>query len=318
MLKKIESKNGIIGFALGDAMGTPIEFMERKNFVDNPVTKMLGNMSHHMPKGSWSDDTSMTLATVDAITSDKGLNCETIANNFLDWLMFAKYTPTGKTFGVGNICYKAMSKYHSGNVPAEEAGCDEEMDNGNGSLMRMVPIIYYCYANSFNDKEVYDVVKRSSSITHAHEVSILGCYIYVLFGKCLLDGCNLLQAYEYIQNVKYEDYFSKDAIERYKRIIFENIEEVSVDDISGSGYVLHTLEATFWSLLNTKSYDLAIIKAINLGDDTDTVGGCVGGLAGIYYGLDSANEEWKNDLIKYDYIEEMCQKFDEVLNGMTK
>jgi ADP-ribosylglycohydrolase len=324
MENKINSKNGIIGFAIGDAMGTPIEFMGRENFINNPVTKMLGNMSHRMPTGSWSDDTSMTLATVDAIITDEShaeghifsnaLNCNTIADNYVKWLENAEYTPTGRTFGVGNICLKAISKYLEDGVDAEKCGCDGEMDNGNGSLMRMIPVVYYCYAHCMNGKQIYELVKKVSSITHAHPVSILGCYIYVLFGNMLLLGWGLKEAYEYIQSVWYEEFFDAETIKRYKRIIDSNIKDEKAENISSSGYVLHTLEATFWSLLNTNSYDEAVIKAINLGDDADTVGGCVGGLAGIYYGIDSINEDWKKDLIKYDYIEDMCNKLDEVLN----
>ncbi|MBR2246659.1 MAG: ADP-ribosylglycohydrolase family protein [Bacilli bacterium] len=328
MYDKIESKNGIIGFAVGDALGTPIEFMDRSRFIDNPVTEMLGNMSHKMPKGSWSDDTSMTLATVDAIITDEtntyghifssALTCKTIADNFVKWLEKAEYTPTGRTFGVGNVCLKAISKYHGGVANAESCGCDGEMDNGNGSLMRMIPIIYYCDAHCLSDKQVYEMVKKVSSITHSNEVSVLGCYIYVYFGIGLLNGWTLEQAYEYIQSIWYEEYFDIETIERYKRIIDSNIKDEKAESISSSGYVLHTLEATFWSLLNTDSYDSAVIKAINLGDDADTVGGCVGGLAGIYYGMDSINENWRKELLKYDYIEDMCQKLDDVLNPILQ
>ena len=315
MKEKLESKNGIIGFAIGDAMGVPVEFMNRNSLQNNPVTKMLGYMSHNMPKGSWSDDTSMTLATVDAIIKDKDINCTTIADNFLKWAEEAKYTPTGNVFDIGRTCLQAILRYEKNECKAEECGGTGEYDNGNGSLMRMVPIIYYKSANSFSNIG-YNTVRRVSSITHSNPVSILGCYIYVLFGKCLMDGWNFEQAYEYIQSEWYEEYFDEETIDRYKRILKGNIRELKADDISSSGYVVHTLEATFWTLLN--SYDEAVIKAINLGDDADTVGGCVGGLAGIFYGVDSINEEWKKDLIKYNYIDDMCKKFDIVLQEMYK
>ena len=194
MEEKIEWKNGIIGFAVGDALGTPIEFMDRSRFIDNPVTEMLGNMSHKMPKGSWSDDTSMTLATVDAIIQDKDIKYSTIADNFVKWLKNAEYTPTERTFGVGSTCLHSISRYyHHKEAKAEKCGGSGEMDNGNGSLMRMVPLIYFKKASFFRNIG-YKVIKNVSSITHAHPVSVLGCYIYVLFGKCLLDGWNLEQA----------------------------------------------------------------------------------------------------------------------------
>ena len=109
--------------------------------------------------------------------------------------------------------------------------------------------------------------------------------------------------------------FSNDCISRYTRILENDIDKYRVDEIKSTGYVVDTLEATLWTLFTTNSFDEAIIKAINLGNDTDTVGACVGGLAEIHYGLDTINETWKKDLIKYEYIKEMCDRFNEVLNN---
>ena len=117
-----------------------------------------------------------------------------------------------------------------------------------------------------------------------------------------------------IKKIKYREYFSDETIGRYDRILNKNINEYPLDEIKSTGFVIDTLEATLWVLLNTNSYNQSIIGAINLGNDTDTVGACVGGLAGIYYGLESINKSWKNELLKYDYIIELCDKFNEVLN----
>ncbi len=312
-MKKIESKNGIIGVAIGDAMGLPIQFMERSNFIDNPVTEMLGHMCFNMPKGSWSDDTSMTLATMDAIIKDGEINSTTIMDNFVKWVNNNEFTPTGEAYDMGRTCLKAIINYSRG-IQADEAGLKSEYDNGNGSLMRIMPMVYYCFSKEMGKEEIYKAVKQVSSLTHAHEISVLGCFIYVLFGISILNGDSLEKAYQTIQQIEYGKYFSEEAIARYSRILEGNIKDVPADDISSSGFVLHTLEATFWALLNTDSFDSAIIKVINLGDDSDSTGACVGGPAGAYYGIDTINSEWKKDLIKYDYIEDLCAKFDEVLN----
>lgn len=94
----------------------------------------------------------------------------------------------------------------------------------------------------------------------------------------------------------------------------QDISKHKLKEIKSTGYVVDTLEAVIWVLLNTKSYNEAVIGAVNLGDDTDTVGACTGGLAGIYYGMDNIKNEWKRDLLKYDYIIELCNKFDKELN----
>lgn len=309
----ILSRDGIIGVAIGDAMGLPVQFNRREYFKTHPVTEMLGHMVFDMPKGSWSDDTSMTLATVDAIIKDKDVNIKTITDNFVKWLCENEYTPTGKAYDIGNTCMKAVMNYAKGKATVENCGLTGDMDNGNGSLMRILPISYFCNAKKLSEEEIYNVVKSVSSITHAHEVSVMGCFIYVLFAIELLNDKSFNEAYEEIQKVDYADYFSENAIDRYKRVLNGKIQNEEEDDISTSGYVLHTLEATFWVILNTSSYDEAILKTVNLGEDTDSVGACVGGLAGIYYGLESINKDWRNSLIKFDEIEEMCKRFDEAL-----
>ena len=314
-LKMIDSKPGIIGLIVGDAMGVPLEFCIREKLMQNPTTKMLGYGSHDVPKGSWSDDSSMTLATMDAIIQDNGLNYNTIATNFLEWMNNAKYTPTDRVFDIGRTCLRAISKFESKQEVAEKCGGTSELSNGNGSLMRILPLTYYCFAKNLNEKEIYEIIRNVSSITHGHEISIMSCLIYVMYGIELLNNKNLTQAYKKIKEIKYNTYFSEETINRYGRILNKNIENYSLDEIKSTGFVIDTLEATLWVLLNTNSYNQSIIGAINLGDDTDTIGACVGGLAGIYYGLENINKTWQEDLLKYDYIVELCNKFNVILNN---
>ena len=311
---KIDSKNGIIGLVVGDAMGVPLEFCKREILMKNPIKEMKGFGSHNVPKGSWSDDSSMTIATIDAIIKDKGISYGTIADNFVNWIELARYTPSGKVFGVGRTCLKAISKYESEKAEAQMCGGISEKDNGNGSMMRILPLAYYCYSRNMNEEKIYELVKDVSSITHGHEISIMGCFIYVMYAIKLLNNENLKHAYEEIKQIRYNEYFSKNTINRYKKILENNIKESSLDAINSTGFVVDTLEATLWILLNTNSYNQAIIGAINLGNDTDTIGACVGGLAGIYYGFDNINPAWKKELIKYNYLVDMCDKFNEVLN----
>ena len=185
--------------------------------------------------------------------------------------------------------------------------------NGNGSLMRILPIVYYSYSNKMSEESIYNLVKKVSSITHAHEISIMGCFIYVMYCIELLNNKNLEQAYDIIKKINFNNYFSNETIEKYSRILKHNIKNYSMEEIKSTGFVIDTLEATLWVLLNTGTYDESIIKAINLGEATDTIGACVGGIAGIYYGVDSVNQSWKNDLLGYDYLVELCDRFNEVL-----
>lgn len=310
----IDSKPGIIGLAIGDAMGVPVEFCSREKLMEHPITEMTGYGCYDVPKGSWSDDSSMTIATIDAIIQDNGLNYNTIATNFLEWKKNAKYTPNDSVFDIGRTCSIAISKFELNQDVAEKCGGTSELNNGNGSLMRILPLVYYCFARKMMETEIYEIVKNVSSITHGHELSIMGCFIYVMYGMELLNNRNFVQAYEKIKGIKYNTYFKEDTIRRYERILKNDINEYELNEIKSTGFVVDTLEATLWVLLNTNSYNQSIIKAINLGNDTDTVGACVGGLAGIYYGLEKINQEWKNDLLKYEYIIDLCDKFNEILN----
>ena len=308
-------ENGIIGFVVGDTMGVPVEFNSRGKLLLNPVTEMLEYGTHNMPKGCWSDDTSMTLATMDSIIKCKEINTNDMADKFIKWYRNGEYTATGIMFDIGTTTQQALVKYQRGIDIASKCGGEREYDNGNGSLMRMLPIAYYCYLKGLEDTEILKIVKEVSSITHRHPISILGCYIYVRLAIELLKGKGLLQAYQEIKKLDYS-YFTEDTIYKYERILNNDIGLYNINEISSNGYIVSTLEASLWTLINSKSFNETIIKAINLGEDTDTVGACVGGLAGIYYGIENINQKWKNNILRYDYIINMCNEFEKVLNKL--
>ena len=304
-------ENGIIGFVVGDTMGVPVEFNSREKLLLNPVTEMLEYGTHNMPKGCWSDDTSMTLATMDSIIKCKEINTNDMADKFIKWYRNGEYTATGIMFDIGTTTQQALVKYQRGIDIASKCGGEREYDNGNGSLMRMLPIAYYCYLKGLEDTEILKIVKEVSSITHRHPISILGCYIYVRLAIELLKGKELLQAYQEIKKLDYS-YFTEDTIYKYERILNNDIGLYNINDISSNGYIVSTLEATLWTLINSKSFNETIIKAINLGEDTDTVGACVGGLAGIYYGIENIKQKWKDNILRYDYIINMCKEFEKI------
>lgn len=306
-------KDGVIGHAIGDAMGVPIEFCSREKLLKHPITKMIGYGSYDVKEGTWSDDTSMTIATMDSIINKQKLDYNDIMMNFYQWLKNSKYTPHEEVFDVGRTCIQAITNFSDG-VEASKCGLTDVMSNGNGSLMRMLPIAYYCYYKKLKEMEIYDVVKNVSSLTHAHEISILACYIYVNYVIRLLEGKDKFASYNLIKLIDYSP-FSIEALETYKRILKADIKKLTIEKIKSSGYVVDTLEASLWVLLNAKDYKEAIIGAINLGGDTDTIGAITGSMAGIVYGYDTFPEQWLEKLVKRDYLEELCEKFEEILIG---
>ncbi|MDR3258241.1 MAG: ADP-ribosylglycohydrolase family protein [Fusobacteriaceae bacterium] len=312
----LNSKNGIIGLIIGDALGVPVEFCTRDELLKKPVVHMVGFGSHNVPKGTWSDDSSMTIATIDSLISKGRIDESDIADKFMDWVDNANYTATGILFDIGRTTIISLRRYSTDGISAQKSGGDKEFDNGNGSLMRILPLAYYFYAKKSKKNVILDGVKLVSSITHRHEISVLACYIYTLYAIELLSGATKEDAYDKIKNEDYS-YFSPDTVTRYNRILKNNIKDLKLNEIKSSGYVVDTLEATLWAILNSNSYNQAVVLAVNLGEDTDTVGACTGGLAGILYGIRNILSEWKIDLIKYNYLKELCAKFDVLLNKLS-
>lgn len=304
-------KDGFFGHAIGDAMGVPIEFKDREELLKKPVTSMIGYGSHSVPEGTWSDDTSMEIATIDSIVNKKKIDYQDIMMNFYYWLKDNKYTPHGEVFDAGRTCVQSIVNF-SKEIELLECGQRDIYSNGNGSLMRILPVAYYCHYKKCREDEIYEIVKNVSSLTHAHEISILGCYIYVNYVMFLLNGKDKLSAYNMVKLVDYSK-FSEGALSKYSRILKGNIIHLSVNDIKSGGYVVDTLEASMWVILNANNFKDAIIGAINLGGDTDTVGAVTGGMAGIIFGYDSIPEKWLNKLARKDYLEELFAKFEKML-----
>lgn len=307
-------KDSLVGFAIGDAMGVPIEFESRNKLLKHPITSMIGFGSYDVPEGTWSDDTSMTLATFDSIIECNDIDYNNIADKFCDWFNYAKYTATDEVFDIGITTKNAIIRYWYDKSDATKCGGHSFNENGNGSLMRMLPIALFCYYKKLNDKRIYEIVKKVSSITHAHNISIMGCFIYVKFLGYILQGKNKLDSYNLIKKINYSTYFTKEIINEYERLLNGSINNLDIDEINSNGYIVYTLETVLWIILNTHSYEQSIIGAINLGGDTDTIGAITGSIAGILYGYDNIPKRWLKKLRKIELILEIVKKFDIVIN----
>lgn len=304
--------DGIFGLAVADALGVPAEFKSRETLKENPITDMVGYGTHHQPAGTWSDDTSMTIATMDSIIEEEAIDYDDMMEKFCDWVYNAKYTAGGVFFDIGTTTRNAIHNFERGNLTLN-CGEPYESSNGNGSLMRILPVVLYCYYNKLSQKKEVEIINNASSITHAHEISKLGCMIYADYIEELLKGNSLSQAYVNLQSHRYSRYYKTNTIYVYRRILDGSLPDLKEEEIHSSGFVVHTLEAAIWCNLTSNSYKETVLKAINLGDDTDTVGAVAGSIAGIYYGYENIPESWRNALINKEYLMDLCQKFDEFL-----
>lgn len=283
--------SGMMGLAIGDALGVPVEFSSREELQESPVADMLDYGTHNQPRGTWSDDTSMAFCTVVSLT-EKGLDIQDIRKRFEDWYYNDYMTPHGYVFDCGITVANAIRNHK---------GCTDVYSNGNGSLMRILPIAYYLYLHK--DLNLYDTVKEVSSITHAHDRSILGCAIYVHIAISLIKDKPLKESI-----IHALDTF-KDYLEFYHYQDLYNLENLQESDINSSGYVVSTLKASLWCLLHTSNYKRLLLKAVNLGNDTDTVGAVCGGLAGLIYGYNSIPTDWLKILVKRELLENLCNDY---------
>ncbi|MCF0227096.1 MAG: ADP-ribosylglycohydrolase family protein [Methanobrevibacter sp.] len=301
-------KDGIVGFVVADALGVPVEFSQRDELLKKPVTDMIGYGTYNMPPGTFSDDSSMTLATMASIVNNNGeIVYEDIMNEFIEWWQNSKYTQYDNTFDIGNTTSVALYNYMKG-ANVFDCGLLGDRDNGNGSLMRILPLAFI--------KDIdYKTIENVSGLTHGHPRSKLACVFYVEFAKSILnDNDKSIKEHVSIASDKIKDYYKdSNEIKKFKRILDGSIFDDDIDTIKSSGYVLSTLEAVIYILGNTNSYKEAVLGAVNLGSDTDTVGAISGGIAGLFYGYDDIPVKWINKIKGIDKVIDLCKNYGKVL-----
>ena len=334
-------KNGIIGAIVGDALGLAVQFEPRKYRDRDPVTDMRGYGAFDMPPGSWSDDSSLILATIygliGSLTEEKEdsedlrlndlIDYEIIMKSFSQWLNEGEFTPFGFAYDIGGATMDGIRRWENGYPPLKSGGIGEK-DNGNGSLMRILPIAYFIYylsiKYSFVDEEKMTTIHNLSSLTHRHKRSQISCGIYVNIAlefienhekeldlgleELIANGINKSKEY-YFNNHSFES-----ELHHFNRVFSLNIQNLPRDEIKSGGYTISSLEASIWCLLNNKNYKDTILTAVNLGNDTDTTACIAGGLAGIYYGYEDIPADWINQLVERRKIESFVKKFSNLLH----
>ncbi|MEB3884012.1 ADP-ribosylglycohydrolase family protein [Lyngbya sp. CCY1209] len=303
--------SGLMGVCVGDALGVPVEFHSRSQCRLHPVKGMSGYGTYNQPPGTWSDDSSLTFCLAHSLCDGYDLNA--IARSFCEWRYEAAWAPYGEVFDIGGTTRMAIHRLKRG-VPPVEAGGTDDNSNGNGSLMRILPLVYYYRTLPFS--ELIGRVHDCSCLTHGHPRSQMACGIYISIAIGLLRGLDPKTAY--IQGVEaVKPIYSKPPFEAelktFERVFGGQIETLPEKAIASSGYVLHTLEASLWCLLTTDSYAEAVLKAVNLGGDTDTTGAVTGGLAGIYYGFEAIPSEWVEAIARRSVIVALAERLEAAL-----
>ncbi len=309
----------LLGHAVADAVGVPVEFTKRYRLKENPVKNMREYGTYGQPAGTWSDDTSLTIAAMESMARLKKIDYADILKNFMAWYSKSKFTANDETFDCGNTTARAISNFAHGTPPLE-CGPSHENAAANGGLMRISPVAMYLYfkhGNNF-DSAAMQTIHNFSSITHGNKNCLIAGGIYCLIAAEIFDGQNLQVAISNGVNKAKNFYgnlreFEKD-LKNFERLFDENFARLFEDEIQSTGYVVASLEASIWCLLNTDNYKDLVLKAVNLGGDTDTIGAIAGGLAGAFYGAEQIPAEWLDVLKKKDYLEKIATDFYNAFN----
>ncbi len=391
-------RDGMMGLVTGDALGVPVQFRSREEIAERqagtvrlpgqeeivnhpagPVTGMEGFGTYNMPPGTWSDDSSMALATLESIRRLGAVDPDDMMENFLRWEFEGAFTPFGYAFDEGNTCSSAIWRYRD---ERDWRTCGKTGDhaNGNGALMRILPVCIYYVERQKNvctpDDEAIDGIHTATMLTHNHLRAKMASGLYYFMVKSIIraretaretalpeQGADLVpvqasghanaagpasdtapaeglaaaaqanpvnaaasetkaaaaapglttflqrgldEGFAYYR----QDFRNLTEMARFSRLYdLGKFRDVPEDGIRSTGYVLDSLEAAVWCLITTGSLRDALLKAVNLGDDTDTVAAIAGGLAGLYYGYDAIPAEWLEALQGKEVLESVDKNY---------
>ncbi|HEX8326599.1 MAG TPA: ADP-ribosylglycohydrolase family protein [Hymenobacter sp.] len=312
MINKLESeiRSALLGLAVGDALGVPVEFTSRQNRQRDPVMGMRAYGTHHQPAGTWSDDASLTFCLAEAL-AEKLYSVRQLADNCVRWVEEGFWTPQGRVFDIGITTREALNKLKKqGKNASPLVGGKDEMSNGNGALMRILPLAFYHSGHDLQAR--FQLIREASAITHGHVRSAIASFLYLEMAGHTRQGLAPPAAYARLcaqaPAQLAELSIAEKELAHFQRILGGELMNLPESAIASSGYVVHTLEAAFWCLLKYDTYAATVLAAVNLGEDTDTTGAVVGGLAGICYGEKAIPAAWLDVLVRRTDIEHLAHR----------
>ncbi len=282
----------LLGLAVGDALGAPVEFRKRGSF--EPVVAMRDGGKFRLEAGTWTDDTAMALCLADSLIEKGAFDPRDQMSRYLDWYMNGYRSCTGVAIGVGGTMQNAIIRFSSNPDGDPFIGLSGHLAQGNGSLMRLAPIPM-AYFGSI--EKAVSFAGESSRTTHGSRVCMDSCRYF---------GALVHEALSGRSKAELMDLMVSDLDPEVELVATKAKVNCDESEIQSTGYVLHTLMAALWSFWSTDSYSEGLLKVVNLGDDADTVGAVYGQLAGAYYGVSGIPDEWLNVLKKRKEIQEVA------------
>ena len=277
-LRAIEDRaiGALLGLAIGDAIGTTLEFRARDTY--EALTDMVGGGPFNLKVGEWTDDTAMALALSDSLEAREDFDEQDLLGRFINWWQWGIYSCTGECFDIGITTRQALVRWQSTKDP--NSGSIDPMSAGNGSLMRLAPVAI----RFWNDRvKLRDIAERQSKTTHAAPEAVDAC---IAFAEVLADAIAGRPRLEVLRS-RPEPY-----VGAIGTIMRGQWREKARTTIRSTGYVAHSLEAALWCVDRTADYRNAVLTAANLGEDADTTAAITGQLAGALYGASGIPENW--------------------------
>ena len=287
------AQGALLGLAIGDALGTTLEFKPRDTYP--PLTDMVGGGPFDLAAGVWTDDTSMALALADSLLASGQLDPADLMRRFVAWWHHDKYSPTGTCFDIGVTTRVALAHFQRTGEPL--AGDTDPMTAGNGSLMRLAPVAIW--GVGAGEDAMREAARTQSATTHGAAACLDACEAWALILRAAIEGATLEQAFAAGAHVT--------PHEPIGPILAGAWRGKKRDEIASSGYVAHSLEASLWCVAETASFRDAVLLAANLGDDADTTAAITGQLAGALYGASGIPAEWRSKLAWADRITDIAQ-----------
>ena len=281
-----------VGLAVGDALGTTLEFSGRDQ---NPLhTEMVGGGPFGLQAGEWTDDTSMALCLADSLLAKGRFDAKDSMDRYVRWWREGENSSNGTCFDIGITISGSLSRYEQSGDPW--CGLTDPNTSGNGSLMRLVPIPIFFHHDVEQAKAMAIAQSRT---THASTESIEACEHY-----CML----IVEAINGDSKDRVLRERTSQASEKIQQIVHGDWKHKTREQIESTGYVVHSLEAALWSVYTSTSFEETLVKAVNLAGDSDTVGAIAGQLAGALWSYEAIPSRWLQLLKRREHIVGLAKK----------
>ena len=285
-------RGALVGLAAGDAVGTTVEFKVRGTFP--PLTDMVGGGPFHLKPGQWTDDTSMALCLAESLLARGGFDARDQMARYVNWWRWGYHSSTGECFDIGTTVRSALARFER--TGDSWAGSTDPKTAGNGSLMRLAPVVLWAHPDLAQAKQL---AADSSRTTHAAPEAVEACMLFAELMHRALDGATKEEVLVASTSVYAEP--------RVAAIARGDYLQRPESGIRGTGYVIESLEAALWCFARSGSFEEAVLRAANLGDDADTTAAIVGQIAGAHWGFEGIPSHWRQRL---QACEEICEMAD--------